>query len=451
MKSLTSKLILAILIIGVITVGVVILISQRGADREFNAYLLNLDRTAIAEHFIGFYRENRSWDGVENTVEDLYTQLKIPTDPKIAPPLPFTLSDQNRKVVLPSGFYKTGDYLLQMDYSRSIPITVDSVVAGYLDIRSPVPRPEEDTPRFLDRVRFIMMGSGVIGLGITLIIGIFFSRWITKSLRELTAAAKQVAKGDLTQQVKVRSSDELGELARVFNEMTAQLRQLMQSRKQMTADIAHELRTPISIILGHAEGIHDGVLPANRDTVEIIRDEAIRLDHLVNDLRTLALSDAGELKLDLRDVSVHSLLNEVFILFDYQAKSLGINLHLDSEETLPQIKIDANRMIQVLSNLVENALHGTPAGGSIFIIGKETGSEIEIIVKDTGRGIAHEDLDKIFDRLYRADKSRQRENGGSGLGLAIAKSIIEQHGGQIYAESETGEGTAITIRLPKSN
>jgi len=451
MKSLTSKLILAILIIGVITVGVVILISQRGADREFNAYLLNLDRTAIAEHFVTFYRENRSWDGVENTMEDLFTQLKIPTDAKTTPPLPFTLSDQNRKVVLPGGFYKTGDYLLQMDYSRSIPIIVDGVVTGYLDIRSPVPRPEGDTPSFIDRVRFILLGSGAIGLVITLIIGVFFSRWITKSLRELTAAAKQVANGDLTQQVKVHSSDELGELARVFNEMTVQLRQLMQSRKQMTADIAHELRTPISIILGHAEGIHDGVLPANQETVEIIRDEAIRLEHLVNDLRTLALSDAGELKLELRDFSVHSLLKEVFILFDYQAKSLGISLHLDSEDTLPQIKIDTNRMIQVLSNLVENALHVTPAGGSIFIIGKDTGSEVVITVKDTGRGIVHEDLDKIFDRLYRTDKSRQRENGGSGLGLAIAKSIIEQHGGQIYAESEAGEGTAITMKLPKSN
>lgn len=448
MKSLTSKLILAILIIGVLTVGVVILISQRGANREFNAYLLNLDRTAITEHFIEYYRENRSWTGVENTVDDLYLQLKIPTENGTYPPLPFTLADQEHKVILPSGFYKTGDYLLQIDFNRSIPITVNGVVAGYLDIRTPVPRPEGATPSFLDRVRFILLGSGAIGLVITLISGIFFSRWITKSLRELTAAARQVANGDLTQQVKVRSSDELGDLARVFNEMTEQLRNLMQSRKQMTADIAHELRTPISIILGHAEGIHDGVLPANQETVEIIRGEAIRLEHLVNDLRTLALSDAGELQLELQNTSVTSLLKEVYDLFVYRAKSQGIDLNLDTGKDLPEIKTDLNRMIQVLSNLVENALQGTPAGGSITIKGRELGEKVEIEVADTGRGIGQEDLKKIFDRLYRADQSRQREGGGSGLGLAIAKSIIEQHGGQISAESWAGEGTTITILLP---
>ncbi len=446
MKSLTAKLILAIALIGIIAVGVVVLISQRGADREFNEYLLNLDRTSITYHFTSYYEKNHTWGGVEGSIQDLYDRLKIPADTKT--PLPFTLADADRKVILPSGFYKEGDYLLQIDFEHSSPIIIDDNVVGYLDIRTPVPRPDNGDPGFLDRVRFILLGSGAIGLVITLIFGVLFSRWITRSLREMTSAARQVANGDLSQQVKVRSADELGELARVFNEMTAQLRQLMQARKQMTADIAHELRTPISIILGHAEGIHDGVLPANQETVEIIRGEAIRLEHLVADLRTLALSDAGELKLDIRKSSVEKLLQDVRDLFSYQAKTRQIELDLEITENLPEIQIDPDRMIQVLSNLVDNAMHHTPKRGKITLGGKKTADRVELSVTDTGHGIAQEDLSRIFDRLYRTDHSRQRDRGGSGLGLAIAKTVVEQHGGSIRAESAPGQGTSVYILLP---
>jgi signal transduction histidine kinase len=257
-----------------------------------------------------------------------------------------------------------------------------------------------------------------------------------------------VSKGNLDQRVKVRSADELGELARVFNEMTDKLRNAMDSRKQMTADIAHELRTPISVILGHAEGIHDGVLPSNQETIEIIREESIRLNHLVDDLRTLSLTDSGELRLDRVPFAPTILLTEVRDLFQYQTSAKGITFEMDMEDRLADISIDKNRLVQVFSNLMDNAIRSTPSGGTICLSGKMVDDDVVMGVHDTGSGIPEGDLDKIFDRLYRTDQARIRDKGGSGLGLTIARSIVEQHGGSIWAESETNKGASIYIRLP---
>jgi signal transduction histidine kinase len=242
----------------------------------------------------------------------------------------------------------------------------------------------------------------------------------------------------------------MGELAKVFNEMTARLKSAMDSRKQMTADIAHELRTPISVILGHAEGIHDGVLEPNSETIEIIRGEAIRLERLVGDLRTLALTDSGELQLFRGLFSPARLLEDVRDLFQFQANAKDISLVIDAEPDLPQVDIDTNRMMQVFSNLMDNAIRSTPGGGSIRLTADLQGDGILFGVHDTGSGIPVTDLERVFDRLYRTDQSRIRDTGGSGLGLSIARSIVEQHGGKIWAESGEGVGTSILFHLPKT-
>jgi len=252
----------------------------------------------------------------------------------------------------------------------------------------------------------------------------------------------------MDQQVTVRSEDELGELARVFNEMTSRLKQAMDSRRQMTADIAHELRTPISIILGHAEGIHDKVLEPSAETIEIIREEAIRLEHLVDDLRTLALTDSGELKLVYGHFPSAKLLTDVQYLFQFHANTKGITLQLDMEPELPDVWLDTHRMMQVFSNLMDNAIRSTPPGGTIRLSACHGKGTVLFGVHDTGSGIPKTDLERVFDRLYRTDQARIRDKGGSGLGLSIAKSIVEQHGGTIWAESEEGQGSSILIRLP---
>jgi len=286
------------------------------------------------------------------------------------------------------------------------------------------------------------------------LLGVLLSRTLTRPIRELTQATHAVSEGDLSQQVPVRSNDELGELAQAFNTMSSELSRSVNARKQMTADIAHELRTPLSLILGHAEAVHDGVLPPTRENFEIIRDEATRLEHLVNDLRILSLADAGELSISLQRVAPQRLLEEVASLYQYQTLQKNVALELDIASPLPSIEVDPGRMTQVLTNILDNALRHTPEGGKIVLSARESAEQIELAIQDTGPGLKKEDLDHIFDRFYRTDSARQREGGflgGSGLGLAIARSIVQAHGGQLAAESEPGKGLNVIVLLPKKS
>ena len=221
-------------------------------------------------------------------------------------------------------------------------------------------------------------------------------------------------------------------------------------RRQMTADIAHELRTPVSIIMGHAEAVHDGVMAPSLESFEIIRDEVERLDHLIEDLRTLSRADAGELPLEFQPVSLTRLLEKIQSMHKQHAALKNIAIDLQMEPDLPEISADLGRMVQVMSNLVDNALLYTPEGGRVLISAREVAEGLEIRVQDSGPGIAEDELDRVFERFYRSDPSRQRNVGGSGLGLAIAKSIVEKHAGRIWAESKPGEGATIVIHLPKA-
>jgi signal transduction histidine kinase len=279
-------------------------------------------------------------------------------------------------------------------------------------------------------------------------LGVLLARSLTRTLRELTVATVKVAKGDLEQQVPIRSNDELGELAASFNQMSSDLAQSRDLRRQMTADIAHELRTPLTVVLGHTEALSDGALPPDPETFEIIYDETKRLNRLVEDLRTLSLSDAGELHLNRHRTPPGDLLERAAAARKSEAKAKDIALQIESAVELPAVEVDPDRMTQVLVNLLDNALRYTPGGGTISLSARRTQEGVAIEVKDTGPGIPPEDLSHLFERFYRGDKSRQREQGGSGLGLAIAKSLVESQGGQMRVESKPGEGATFIIELP---
>ena len=279
-------------------------------------------------------------------------------------------------------------------------------------------------------------------------LGVFLSRTLTRPIRELTQATHAISEGDLSQRVSVRTKDELGELAQAFNKMSAELSRSVNTRRQMTADIAHELRTPLSLILGHAEAVHDGVLPPTPENFEIIREEATRLEHLVNDLRTLSLADAGELTISRQVIEPERLIHEVAALYQYEMQRKNISLELDVASPLPHIEVDPGRMTQVLTNILDNATRHTPESGKIMLSAKQVDDQVEFAVQDSGPGVPADRLERIFERFYRTDSSRQRTDGGSGLGLAIAKSIVQAHNGQLSAESEAGKGLKIMIRLP---
>ena len=447
MRSISTKLILAFLSIGIISVTIIFITARWNTRQEFIRFLTDQNRTDIVEALTDYYQTKGTWEGVEG----IWALPNGHQEPRNAPPLriPFTLTDANGKVLITNERYKVGDQISRADFRKGIAITENGAVIGVL---VPMSTPFQGQPReveFIQRINLWLFYGALVGAVIALLLGIFLSRTLTRPIRELTHATHAVSEGDLSQQVPVRSNDELGELARSFNKMSAELSRSINARKQMTADIAHELRTPLSLILGHAEAVHDGVLPPTPENFEIIREEATRLEHLINDLRTLSLADAGELSMQVEPVEPQRLIQEVASLYQYQAQRKNIAFELDLEPNLPLIEVDPGRMIQVLTNILDNALRHTPEGGRILLSAKQVEDQIELSVQDSGPGLNIEDMHRIFERLYRADPSRQREDGGSGLGLAIAKSIVQAHGGQISAESEAGNSLKIKIRLPK--
>ena len=273
------------------------------------------------------------------------------------------------------------------------------------------------------------------------------ARALTRPIRELTGAIRAMARGDLKQSVQVHSQDELGELAAAFNQMSADLDLLLKARRQMTADIAHDLRNPLTVIGGYVESMRDGVLKPTPERLDAIQSEVQHLQKLVDDLRLLSQADAGELVLNRERTSVPALLERVAQSYRPLAAKQGIALRLDAQEALPEIQADAARLARVLGNLIGNSLRYTPAGGEITLRARtKVPGWVELGVVDNGKGIAAEALPHIFDRLYRADPARSTDE--SGLGLAIARSIVEAHGGSIRAESTPGAGTTITVLLP---
>jgi signal transduction histidine kinase len=452
-RSISFKLILAFLSIGIISVAAIFVTARWNTRAEFIRFLSEQTQNDIVTQLSSYHQEYGSWEGVESVLHpDGDEPGRGPGPGPNRRDYPFTLTTETGRVIVPNGRYKPGDQVSQQDLATGISITEDDKVIGVL---VPIPMPFQGGPReiqFIERTNRILLYGALIGAVIALLLGIFLSRTLTRPIRELTQATHAVSEGDLSQQVPIRSNDELGELAKAFNKMSSELSRSVNARKQMTADIAHELRTPLSLILGHAEAVHDGVLPPSQENFEIIREEAERLEQLVNDLRILSLADAGELSITLQIIEPGRLLQEVAAIYQYQTQRKNISLDLEVDSPLSNIEVDPGRMTQVLTNILDNALRHTPEGGRIVLSAKEVSDQIELAIQDSGAGLKAEDLERVFDRFYRTDSSRQRDGdfpGGSGLGLAIARSIVQAHGGQLSAESETGKGLKVIIRMPK--
>jgi signal transduction histidine kinase len=453
MRSISTKLILAFLSIGIISVTIIAFTALWNTRLEFIRFLSDQNQSDIATELTNYYQTTGSWKGADRVFRG-NVPSNMPHPPAERGPnyyRPFVLTDPNGIIIIPNDRYKVGDQIPPSAVARGEPIMQDGTIVGILvPIRVPFQGNQREV-EFIQRTNILLLYGALIGAVIALLLGIFLSRTLTRPIRELTRATHAVSEGDLSQQVPVRSDDELGELAQAFNKMSNELSRSVNARKQMTADIAHELRTPLSLILGHAEAVHDGVLPPTHENFEIIREEAARLEHLVNDLRLLSLADAGELTINLQTIEPQRLLQEVTALYQYQTQRKNVTLEMDIASPLPAIEVDPGRMTQVLTNILDNALRHTPEGGRIILAAKQVQDQIEISIQDSGPGITSEEVSRILDRFYRTDPARQREDGGSGLGLPIAKSIVQAHGGQLSAESEAGNGLKIIITLPKKS
>ena len=295
--------------------------------------------------------------------------------------------------------------------------------------------------------QFLIWGA-VMALAVALIITFFLSRRISAPVHAVTVATTHLGEGDFSQRVNFQGKDEVGKLAKTFNSMATELMQAEERRRNLIADVAHELRTPVSDIRSYLEAIHDGLMQPTQSNLDSIYEDIILLSRLINDLQLLALADAGELNLVYQPDNIARVITSAVASVQPRANNKGISLKLDLPDQLPLVEIDSQRISQVLYNLLDNAIRHTANGGEIIVAAQERNGYIEVSVSDNGEGIPPEDLPHIFERFYRVDKSRAKATGGNGLGLTIAKRLVEAHGGKITVQSEVGKGSRFTFTIP---
>jgi signal transduction histidine kinase len=450
-RSLTVKLVLAFFATSIAGVALAALFVRQSVTREFEDYVVTQQRASFIDDVTGYYQTTGSWAGVGEWLRDAAPGRQQPPPQNAAPePLHFALADTAGRIVIPNGEHRPGEVMNQADLSSGVPVTSSGRFVGTVltPKRAFVLSPAEE--RYLSRTDQAHGIAAAVMICVALGLGVLFARRITRPVHELTTATRKIAEGDLDQRVRVRSKDELGLLAEQFNNMSADLSRATALRRQMTADIAHDLRTPLTVVSGYLEALRDRVLEPTPERFAIMHDEVQALLHLVEDLHTLSLADSGELLLDYQDVAPQQLLERVAGTYKHAADREGVELRVESQEAGQLIRVDVEQISRVLSNLVSNALRYTPRGGRISLIARTDSNHAELVVTDTGTGIAPEHLPNIFERSYRADKSREQGTGDSGLGLAIVKSIVEAHKGRVSVDSTPGAGTAFRVALPLS-
>ncbi len=300
---------------------------------------------------------------------------------------------------------------------------------------------------FLAAIQHDLLWGGVATLAMTLLVMYLVTRWVLRPLFQITAITRKVADGNYSARVNVVSRYEVGRLADAFNHMADNLEKIEKLRKNMVADIAHELRTPLTNLRGYLEGLSDAVIPPSRETFRMLEQEVLRLVHLVEDLQQLARADAARAFLDCQELSLHELLGQIMELYRPNFLEKGIFVQWRLEPGSEKVTADRDKLLQAIRNLVDNAWKYTPAGGTVTISARRSGEVVETLFANSGAVIGEKDIPFLFERFYRADRSRSRDAGGAGIGLAIVKELIQAHGGTVGAESDQ-RGTRVWFTLP---
>ena len=312
----------------------------------------------------------------------------------------------------------------------------------------------DDVSRHLDEAfRDSVLLSLAVAVGAALAaagaVSVFVALRIVRPVRTLAAAATRIAQGRYGERVPVGGSDELALLATAFNDMALSLESSEQRRRELLSDVAHELRTPLATIDGYLEGVADGVVPSDGDTLAVLRAETGRLKRLTEDLARVSEAEERRLSLRIEPVAPADLLAAAAEAARPSFAAKGVGLDVDDEPRLPRVAVDADRIAEVLANLLENALRHTPPGRGVVLSARRRDRALELVVADEGEGIGAEQLERVFERFYRADPGRSRERGGTGIGLTISRALVDAHGGRIRAESEgAGRGSRFVVELP---
>lgn len=462
LTSLQFRLILAFtatLALALAAVGIFVSVAAEAETDRFRTrsqeFRVGRVHRMVARHF----SENRDWDGVQTSLEQagsFYGRR-------------FVVRDHDGDVVADS-HHREGKGRFGRDHlGRSVSIDIEGSTVGFLVSApdgpegvtgaGPLPDrplvqpsgPEEVREPLVSRVAtavnksLLLAGLAVGAVGIVFIA--LISRRILSPVQTLGSAARRLGQGDLSQRVPASGPSEIRNLGDTFNTMAENLQAAEQQRRNQAADVAHELRTPLSNIQGYLDAVHDGLLEPDQATIATLRQQTTHLVALVEDLRLLAMAEAGSLALQIRPESLQDLLDASLEAFRPRADAKDIRLVLDIPADLPEVAMDHTRISQVVGNLLENAIVNTPEGGEVSVSAEIGGSTVTVSIIDTGPGIASEDVERVFDRFYRVDPSRARATGGAGLGLTIARQLIEAHGSAIWVESVIGDGARFSFTL----
>ncbi|MGD2144137.1 MAG: ATP-binding protein [Anaerolineae bacterium] len=458
MNSLFWKGMLAFLLVILVAVGTVALLTGRVTENAFRRYALTRSgmweglTTPLAE----YYDARDSWVGIQEVLArwpDRGPRWRdrdrgVPVAPKRM--IDFRIVDAQGQVVADTEGPPRGT-VSQATLDDAVPIRVDTETVGHLlpALRNPPGWPlDAAQAAFLSRVRRTLWIGAMAALAVASIVGGLLFRSITAPLRELTAASEAIAKGDLSAQADVRGQDEVAQLAHAFNSMAKSLAHIEEARRNQTADIAHELRTPLTVLQGTLEAMLDGIYSTDRENLQAALIQTRTLSRLIEDLRLLALADAGKLCLEKSPLNLEASLAEAVEAYRPQAQDQGIALALEAPPGLARVSADRDRLTQVMGNLLSNALQYVPRGGHITVAAETAEREVLVAVKDDGPGVPPEDLPRLLERFWRADPARRRATGGSGLGLSIARYIVEAHGGRMRASETPGGGLTVTFTLP---
>ena len=443
------RLFLAFVLVIAITLGAVGFFARQSTLREIDRFvggggLFGLEN--LVADLESYYRDTGSWDGVAEILPTGPGNNNPPGNrndgntppgqrfPNQGRQVGWQLTDPDGNVIMARGVQDPAALIESTILEIAIPIEVDGQLVGYL-----VPQNNELLQivdiqgALLQRYTSATLQAALIGGLIALVLALLLAYWLLRPISRLTQAASHMAEGDLQQRVPESGPGEVADLNRSFNHMAASLEAAEARRRSLTADIAHELRTPLAVQRANLEAMQDGVYSITEDNIDAVLAQNQLLTRLVEDLRTIGLADAGELHLRKAETDLVALVNQVVSRFENQAKQKSIRLNFNSVEC-PSVELDPERIEQILTNLLHNALRHTPEKGIVRVkLECNIGHELQLSVHDSGSGIPEEALPHIFERFYRADKARNRQDGGTGLGLSIARKIAEAHGGSLQA------------------
>lgn len=447
------KITAAMVAVAIAAIALVAVTSNIIAARSFNTYLNRQKELRVGEWqsiLLSYYRQNGSLEGIQT----LFSNSR-PGRGRGGPGFPgrgglerIIITDQDGKVIGDSEGTSLGQKLSQAELKRAVPLSYGQHTIGYLLITTRSGTGIRSLEQqFRDSVLLGILLSGLLAFLLAMSLGLFLARRLTAPLRELVSAARKIAARQWEHRVTITSQDEIGELAAAFNSMAESLERYEKARKNMMADMAHELRTPLAILRGNLEAIQEGISKPTPELIASLHDEVLRLSRLVKDLQELSLAEIGKLTLHFQEVSLEELLERVTTTFAAEAAARNINFQVQIDRPLPLMTLDPDRITQVFLNLLSNALRYTPPGGVVSLQVEKERDFLHFRISDTGPGIDPQDLPYIFERFYRSRVSQPAE-GGTGLGLAIAKEIVMAHGGRIWAESKNGQGSTFHFVIP---